>query len=161
MLLALILATLLRGPADVETLAREADAVVHARVVRTSASSAHGIIATTVVLTAVETWKGGAGGEVTVVVEGGCAGDYCQTVEGTPAFAQGEEVVVFLKARGPVFEVSRWALGKFGVGAALPSLPKRALRDRSGLTCVGCGADEQDDLSLEELHARVARSVRQ
>ena len=75
-------------------------------------------------------------------------------------FRDEEEVVVFLARRSNgVYSVSRLALGKFAVGAALPSLPKRALRDRRGLECQGCGP-EQDDYALDELRVRVLGSQR-
>jgi hypothetical protein len=86
-------------------------------------------------------------------------GELDQIVQGAAAFRDGEEVVVFLEERTPgVFQVHGMALGKFAVGAPA-GLPKRAVRDRSGLSCAGCGADEHDDLSLDELRARVLGST--
>ena len=55
--------------------------------------------------------------------------------------------------------VEGMALGKFAVGAPA-DLPKRAMRDRHGLTCLRCAPAEQDDLSLDELRARVLGSAR-
>lgn len=152
-----LLASIVRGPADVETLTASADLVVHAQVVRTR--SAFGVgggqIFTTAVLRPIETWKGEIQPEIAVLVEGGEVGELAQEVQGAALFREGEEVVVFLLHRASgVYSVSRMALGKFAVGAALPSLPKRALRDRRGLECQGCGA-ELDDFVLDELRARV------
>lgn len=162
MLSLFLLAAVVRGPADVESLTAAADVVVRAQVVkRTSAfGSGGGQIFTTVVLRPIETWKGGIEPQLAVLVEGGAVGDLSQTMEGAAIFRDGEEVVVFLSRRSSgVYSVSRLALGKFAVGAALPSLPKRALRDRRGLECQGCGP-EQDDYALDELRVRVLGSQR-
>ena len=163
MLLAFLLAATLVGPADVESLAAAADAVVYGQVVRRSSAWAPGggQIFTTVVLRPIETWKGASAGEVSVLVPGGELGELSQTVQGAAAFSDAEEVVVFLHRRAPgTYGVERLALGKFVVGAPAGSL-KRAHRDRRGLTCLRCGPAESDDLPLEELRATVLGSVRQ
>jgi hypothetical protein len=157
-----LLAAVVRGPADVESLTAAADAVVHAQVMKQK--SAFGVsggqIFTTVVLRPMETWKGEIGPQLSVLVPGGSVGELSQTVSGAAEFRDGEEVVVFLRHRtNGIYSVEQLALGKFAVGAALPGLPKRAMRDRRGLECAGCGA-EQDDLSLDELRARVLASLR-
>jgi len=161
MLLAFLLAATLVGPADVESLAAAADAVVYGQVVRRSSAWAPGggQIFTTVVLRPIETWKGASAGEVSVLVPGGELGELSQTVQGAAAFNDAEEVVVFLHRRAPgTYGVERLALGKFVVGAPAGSL-KRAHRDRRGLTCLRCDPAESDDLPLEELRARVLGSV--
>jgi len=161
MLIALLLAATVQGPADVESLTASADAVVHARVARLASAWVPGgaQIFTTVTLRTLETWKGAPAEEVQVLVPGGEVGEIAQTVQGVAAFGEGEEVVVFLHRVGPSrFAVERVALGKFAVGAPA-GLPRRALRDRRGLTCLGC-APGDDDLSLDELRARVLASVR-
>ena len=162
MLLALLLAATLVGPADVESLTATADAVVYGQVVRRSSAWAPGggQIFTTVVLRPIETWKGASAGEVSILVPGGELGELSQTVQGAAAFSDAEEVVVFLHRRAPgTYGVERLALGKFVVGAPAGSL-KRAHRDRRGLTCLRCDPAESDDLPLEELRARVLGSVR-
>jgi hypothetical protein len=161
-MLLFLLATLVRGPGDVASLTAASDAVVRAQVVRrTSAWGAGGgQIFTTVVLRTLETWKGKPAAEVTVLVPGGEVGELTQTVQGVAQFRDDEEVVVFLRRRGKgLFAVERFALGKFAVGAPA-GLPKRAIRDRRGLDCAGCGPEEADDFSLDELRARVLGSVR-
>ena len=161
MLLAFLLAATLVGPADVESLAAAADAVVYGQVVRRSSAwgPGGGQIFTTVVLRPIETWKGASAGEVSVLVPGGELGELSQTVQGVAAFNDAEEVVVFLHRRAPgTYGVERLALGKFVVGAPAGSL-KRAHRDRRGLTCLRCDPAESDDLPLEELRARVLGSV--
>src|SRR5947209_11551083 len=129
MLIALLLAATVLGPADVESLTAAADTVVHAQVARRSSAWAPGggQIFTTVVLRALETWKGDAAAEVVVLVPGGEVGDLSQTVQGAAVFGEAEEVVVFLHRRAPgIFEVERLALGKF----AITGEPRRGVRDR-------------------------------
>lgn len=161
MLIALLLAATVQGPADVESLTASADAVVYAQVSRRASAWAPGgrQIFTTVTLRTIETWKGAPAEEVQVLVPGGEVGDIAQTVQGMADFREGEEVVVFLhKVGASRFAVERAALGKFAVGAPA-GLPRRAMRDRRGLTCPGC-APGDDDLSFDELRARVLGSVR-
>ena len=162
MLLVLLLAATVRGPADVESLTAAADTVVHAQVLTTTSAWAPGgkQIFTTVLLRTIETWKGEALPRLHVLVPGGAVGDIAQTVQGVAIFRDGEEVVVFLSRRGgSTFAVERLALGKFSVGAA-GAEARRALRDRRGLACEGCRPAESDDLSLDELRARVRGSAR-
>ena len=159
MLLALLIAATVRGPADVESLAAAADAVVRGRVVRQSSAWAPGggQIFTTVVLRPIETLKGEEAAETRVLVPGGTVGELSQTVHGAATFGDGEEVVVFLHRRAPgVFAVERMALGKFAV------MPRtlRAVRDRAGVRCEGCAPAEADELPLDELRARVLAGAR-
>ena len=161
-MLAFLLATAILGPGDVASMTANADAVIHARVLRRESAWAPGggVIVTTVFLAPLETWKGSPATEVRVVFPGGEVGEFSQTVSGMAVFRDGEEVVVFLRKRGGgAFSLDRLALGKFSVGAP-PGLPKRALRDRRGLDCTGCNVSESDDFSLDELRARVLGSLR-
>jgi len=164
-------AATVRGPADVETLAAAAQAVVHARVVSQESrwgggGESSGVIYTRVVLQPLEWWKGkGARDAIVVSVPGGTVGDLSQTVQGVATFAAGEEVVLFLRRLGrersgsPVYDLERLALGKFTVGG-LPGKPLRAMRDRGGLACQGCRLGEEDDLALDELRDRVRLAAR-
>ena len=176
-------ATTIHGPADVASLARASDAVVRAQVLARESRFAEGGEASGQVFTFVElelseVWKsaparGSAGPRsplsprtrIWVRMPGGSAGSISQQVAGTPAFRAHEEVIVFLRRRAPaagthpaVFEVSHWALGKFSVSATSGNagVAPRASRDRSGVECVGCKADERDVLPLDELRAEVA-----
>ncbi|HYV67741.1 MAG TPA: hypothetical protein VE964_15955 [Myxococcales bacterium] len=162
-------ATTVRGPARVADLTASSDAVLHARVIaRESRWGAggpeSGVIFTRITLQPVEWWKGaGAPAAVVVRVPGGTVGDLTQTVDGAAAFAPQEEVVVFLRKLGEepgasVYAVERFALGKFSVGRSA-GRPARAVRDRSGVDCLGCAADEEDQLSVRELRARVRRAA--
>jgi hypothetical protein len=160
-------ATTVRGPADLATLARAADAVVHGRVIRIRSGWAggdrrSGLIFTTVTLAADAAWKGAlAGQQLEVRVPGGAADELAQTVEGVAAFSEGEEVVLFLRRIGgaPLFEVHQWALGKFTVSGSAGAA--RARRDRGGLHCAACTAAEKDELPLSELQQAVQAALQQ
>lgn len=157
-------AATVRGPADLAALTAGADLVVYARVAKISSAwgakgPAGGLIFTSVLLAPLEVWKGAAR-QIVAQVPGGAVGEIDQTVQGVARFAPGEEVVVFLRNRAPgVFEVSHWALGKFSVSTSSARPGKRAFRDRASLTCLGCGADEDDELGLTELRARVLQAA--
>jgi hypothetical protein len=163
-------AATLRGPATIESLTASSDAVVRAKVTAATAAwgdggPRSGLIFTTARLAPTEWWKGAGAAEVVVRTQGGAVGEWDQTVHGAASLRAGEEVVLFLKRRAgtpaaaPVFEVEKWALGKFSVSAGRAGA--RAARDRTGLTCVGCGADEADELALEELRGRVLAAARE
>jgi hypothetical protein len=162
MLAAVLLATTIQGPADVEALTRSADVVVHGRVVgaRSHPGSGGGLIFTEVSVVPIDWWKGaGSQGPIAVRVEGGTVGDVGQTVAGAAAFVTGDEVVVFLRRIATnLYDVERFGLGKFlvkpGAGGRL-----RATRDRSQVSCVGCGVAEKDDFAFEDLRERVRRAV--
>jgi hypothetical protein len=136
---ALTLAVLLAAPAaslaavaldvSVEWLARDSDAVVRGTVTsRAAAWAGDGKkIFTTVRVRVSEVWAGSAPGnaELELVVPGGEVGEWGQRVSGAPAFADGEEVVVFLRRDGKAaFRVNGLALGKFRVeaGQARPTV---------------------------------------
>jgi hypothetical protein len=159
--LAALLATTIQGPADVEALTASADAVVHGRVAgaRSHPGEGGGLIFTEVSVVPIGWWKGAAHvNPIAIRVEGGTLGDIGQTVAGAPSFATGDEVVVFLRriATG-LYEVERLDLGKFLVKSVAGG-PPRARRDRSQVSCVGCGAAEEDDFAVDALRERVRRA---
>ena len=126
-LAAVLLATTLQGPADIEAMTFSADAVVHGRVTgtRSHPGSGGGLVFTEVSIAPIGWWKGAGGLQpISVRVEGGTIGDIGQTVAGAPAFTPGDEVVVFLRriATG-LYDVERMGLGKFlvkpGAGGGL------------------------------------------
>jgi len=90
-------------PADLADLVREAQVVVHARVVDVRAVWAgdRRRIDTLVTLEALEYYKGEFGPSVTVRVPGGQIGAYRSVTVGAPSFAVADDVVLFLGARGP------------------------------------------------------------
>ncbi len=165
-------ATTIRGPADLATLTAAADAVVLAKVWSSEAhwgtgGAQSGQLFTTVELVPREQWVGESVGDRLVVrTPGGELGELAQEVVGTPRLHPGDEVVLFLRlrvsareGRPAIYEVSHWALGAFTVLAPAPGADKRAIRNRSGVECVGCRADESDNISLAELRANVVAAA--
>lgn len=62
----------------------------------------------------VEKYIKGTGSEtLTIITEGGTAGDLVVWVEDTPFFTKNEKVLVFLKKAGREFSVAGWAQGKY------------------------------------------------
>jgi hypothetical protein len=86
-------------PMSFDELTAEASVVVHGHVI-----DAHGVwnperraIETLVTIQPLETFKGSIAGDVTLTVPGGDVGRYRYVVVGAPAFAIGDEVVLFLR----------------------------------------------------------------
>lgn len=102
---------------SVEQVARTSDAVVRGRVERRTARwSGDGLrIVTEVEVRVSSVWRGSAGPRVVVVVPGGNVGDVAQHVDAAPAFADREEVVLFLVRRGDRHHLNGLALGKYRV----------------------------------------------
>lgn len=90
-------------PVDLGELVSGACTIVHGRVVSTEAQwleERHGI-ETVVTLAVEDALKGPATSSVTFRVAGGLMGRYRSIVPGAPAFAAGDEVIVFLAGDGP------------------------------------------------------------
>ena len=90
-------------PAELGELVRESQAIVHGRVVDVTAVWADGRrrIDSLVTLEVDEYLKGDFGAQVTIRVPGGQIGRYRSVMVGAPSFAEGDEVVLLLGARGP------------------------------------------------------------
>ncbi len=160
LLLAGAAAAAVARPATVEQLAREADAVVRGRVARMESRWAgdgrH--IVTRVTLRVSQVLRGAAGGELVLEVPGGVAGGFGQRVDAAPAFAPGEEAVVFLRRiAGGRFLVHGMAQGKFHVerGEARPDLEAWTFVPEA----LPAGERRAEAMPLEELERRV-RAVR-
>jgi hypothetical protein len=158
---AMLVATSIQGPADVEALTLSSDAVLHGRVVgiRARPPSGGGLIFTEVSVLPIEWWKGPQGfAPISVRLEGGTFGDIGQTVAGTPTLTPGDEVVLFLRriATG-LYNVERFGMGKFSLQPG-PDGRLHATRDRRGISCAGCTASD-DDLAFDELRERVRRTA--
>lgn len=141
--------------ASVEELARASDLVVRGEVVgQQSRLGADGSrIYTFVEIRVARAWRGTAPAVVTVRVPGGVAGDRGQRVDGAAAFADGEEVVVFLAPAGRVHQVTGMAQGKFAVrcGEARPDLSGLRLLPRR----LPPGERASGPMPVEELERRV------
>jgi len=90
-------------PAELGDLAREAQAIVHGRVVETHAVWEDGRrrVDTLVTIEVEDYLKGHFGDTVTIRVPGGQIGRYQSLMVGAPVFDAGDEVVLFLNASGP------------------------------------------------------------
>ena len=90
-------------PAELCELVRDSQAIVHGRVVDVSAVWVDGRrrIDSLVTLEVEQYLKGDLGDEVTIRVPGGQIGRYRSVMVGAPSFAEGDEVVLLLGARGP------------------------------------------------------------
>lgn len=102
--------------ATVEELARGADLVVRGTVEGREARFHGSRIYTTLRIRPAAAWKGSAAEVVEVRIPGGVVGDQGQKVAGVAAFAEGEEVVLFLRrGAGAAYGVMGLSQGKFRV----------------------------------------------
>jgi hypothetical protein len=106
-LFGLPLSALTVKPLSFEELVGESAAVVHGRVadVRGQWTADRRGIESLVVVDAIDYLKGSWGGQVTVRVPGGQVGTFVNLIPGAPRFAEGDRVVLFLKANGPAVPV--------------------------------------------------------
>lgn len=87
-------------PADFAELTVEAGAIAHGRIVRVEARQDERLrVERLVTLQVLEYFKGGWGNVVQFRMPGGTLGRYQTVMIGTPDFAEGDEVVLFLGAR--------------------------------------------------------------
>ncbi len=102
---------------DVAGLTRLSDAVVRGKVTAVEARLTRdgARIVTDATIEVAEVWKGAPGKTVVAMQPGGEVGEVGQRVEGTARFTPGEEVVVFLEARGTRWIVAGMVQGKFRV----------------------------------------------
>lgn len=144
---------------SVEGLARASDAVVRGQVqaISSTVSEDGRRVFTLVDVVVADAWRGAPGRTVRVIVPGGVAGAIGQRVEGAPAFAEGEEVVVFLhRAEAGGWRVAGLAQGKFSVAgpAATPDLSHTRFLGRQ----LASGERAAEAMPVAELERRV-RSV--
>jgi hypothetical protein len=90
-------------PADFREMVSLSQFIVHGRVVdvRSDPTPDRRTIVTYVTVGIVDSFKGSLHDEVTLRVPGGQVGRYRRIVVGAPQFERGDEVVLFLSARGP------------------------------------------------------------
>jgi hypothetical protein len=101
---------------DTTELTKRADHIAVADVISVQSAwdQSHRKIFTTIDLSVVESWKGGAkpASHITVVQPGGTVGDISMTVFGMSAFAPGERTLVFLRGTTGAAGVVGMAQGK-------------------------------------------------
>jgi hypothetical protein len=90
-------------PVDFREMVTASRAIVHGRVidVRSEPTRDRLMVVTYVTLEAHNHLKGNFGNSITFTVPGGQVGRYRRIIVGAPQFERGDEVVVFLSARGP------------------------------------------------------------
>lgn len=100
---------------DVAALTKSSDAVVRGYVLEVTPrwTSDRARIVTDATIEVSETWKGAPKKTLVAMQPGGEIGEVGQRVEGVATFTPGEEVVLFLEARGDRFTVAGMAQGKF------------------------------------------------
>ncbi len=91
------------APADFAEMVNGSQAIVHGAVVevRAQATAGRSTIETLVTVAVVDVLKGQAVSTVVFRVPGGRMGRYRRVMVGAPEFAEGEEVVLFLRGRAP------------------------------------------------------------
>jgi hypothetical protein len=92
-------------PVDFQQMVTASQAIIHGRVVdvRSEVTRDRMMVVSYVTLHVDESLKGSIGESVTFRVPGGQVGRYRRIIVGAPRFERGDEVVVFLSARGPSF----------------------------------------------------------
>jgi hypothetical protein len=91
-------------PADFNEMVGGSQTIVHGRVVEVRAQTTSGAartIESVVTIAVIDAIKGASSPEVTFRVPGGRLGRYHRVVVGAPQFADGQEVVVFLRGAPP------------------------------------------------------------
>jgi hypothetical protein len=90
-------------PADFPTVVNGATVAVHGRVidVRSELTGARRTIESFVTVAVITVLKGNPGATITFRVPNGQIGRYRRILVGAPEFAQGDEVVLFLRGRAP------------------------------------------------------------
>ena len=155
-------------PADLTTLAREAAAIAHGRVVRVEARQGEGRrVERLVTLQVFAYFKGGWGNVVQFTVPGGSYGRYRTVMIGAPELDEGDEVVLFFGARedvkpyviglhqGVFRVVADQATGKRLV---VPPL----IQGEGGSAEIGTvtrGDPSRRPLDLDEFHGRIATAL--
>lgn len=123
-ILPLLSALLLLPPLQATTLARlsldelaaASDAVARVRCAGTESRWERGSIWTVTTFDVMETLKGNLPAKIEVRLPGGRVGHLTATVDGTPRFVPGVEVILFLeKSRAGGFTVAGWVQGTFRI----------------------------------------------
>jgi len=120
-----------------------------------------GRIMTDAVLEVTEPWKGAPSKQIVVMQPGGVVGEVGQIVAGTVHFTAGEDVVVFLEARGDRYLLTGMLQGKFKVETSSDGKAVFARQELEGEALLVDAATHQPVqanavvLPLEKLRAQV------
>jgi hypothetical protein len=159
-------------PLSIEALAREADLVLHGKVLsKTTQRDPAGRIFTAVELNVLEVWKGAIGNNPFLVVHGGgILGEEESSVSGQVQYSIGEEVVAFLvrneRGEGVTLAMTQ---GKFHVWEHAQTKAKLAANPFHGLAYptagmavaknVTTGTIPPGSLTISDLKKRVTEAV--
>jgi hypothetical protein len=128
-------------PVDFREMVTASHSIVHGRVVdvRSEPTRDRVMVVTYVTIDVEEHLKGHLGDSTTFLVPGGQVGRYRRIIVGAPQFERGDEVVVFLSARGPsipyLFGLSQ------GVYRVVRTADGRAMVTPPALMAKGAGAE--------------------
>jgi len=123
---------------SIEDMARDADVIVVARVIRTEVrviiDPVHGAEPHTLTELAVRDWIVGPGGARVVIDElGGEIQGEGLVIAGTPVYQPGTEVIVFLERAGGRLRTYAMAQGRFEIRRGVAGVPDHVVRDLSGV----------------------------
>jgi hypothetical protein len=118
---------------SVADMTRISSAVVRARCMANETGWQGGEIWTVTTFSVEETWKGATAIQIRVRLPGGSTGGLTSTIAGVPRFMPGEDVVLFLEAKGKgEFSVVSWMQGTFRVWRDVRSGGLIAWQDTAG-----------------------------
>jgi hypothetical protein len=150
---------------DVPEMTARADLVVRGTVSRAAGRWAGKRIVTEVTVRVDASLKGAAAAEITLYIPGGVVDGIGMAVSGSPAFAPGEEVVVFLRQKGSLYDVVGLSQGKYSITKDATG-KKIATPDVKGLslfrkTPAGglSAATPPKAVALSELEAEISRAI--
>jgi hypothetical protein len=125
----------------------------------------NGTIWTLTTFDVVETLKGQLPREITVRLPGGRVGHLTATVDGTPKFNPGIEVVVFLeRSRAGDFTVAGWVEGTFRISRDSRTGSETVTQDSSAFAVFDTAShtfrtEGIRRMPIEEFRARIAASI--
>jgi hypothetical protein len=150
---------------SLEQLAAAADNVARVRCATVESRWENGAIWTVTTFDVVETMKGNLPARVTVRLPGGRVGHLTATVDGTPKFNPGGEVIVFLeRSRSGAFSVAGWVEGTFRI-ARDPTTGRETVTQDSSAFAVFDPATRSFStegirrMPVEQFRARVATAI--
>jgi hypothetical protein len=151
---------------DLNQLTLSSNAIYRATVISVDSrwTTDHSRIITDATLEVIEVFKGEKKSVAVVMQPGGVVGEIGQAVSGTAQFKVGEEVIVFLEARGPNFTVSGLSMGKFSVQRSTDGTAAYVVPSTSGLELVDekshqASAPKVQTLTLVEFKKQIANAA--
>jgi|SRR5579872_3482988 len=150
---------------SLDQLAVAADATARVRCTGAQSRWENGQIWTVTRFDVVETMKGTLPSRITVRLPGGRVGHLTATVDGTPRFKAGDEVIVFLeRSRAGEFSVTAWVEGTFRIGRDPRSGAETVTQDSSNFAVFDVAArtfhtEGIRRMAIEQFRERVATAL--